>query len=113
MAGMTTVLTEFSDNGNSRTYTTSAHTATEPRLVIQKRKVASGLTSSLEDTVQTISSTEDAAGELLDQKVLIETRVRRPANGIAADVAAALVIHRDLIASDEFTNTVNTQEWLE
>lgn len=112
MAAMSTVLTEFSDLGNSRTYTTPAHTALEPRLLIQKRKVAVNGTSVIEDTCSVISSTEDADGVILDSKVLFEAKVRRPINGLAADVTAALVIFRDMIASDNFTNTVNTQEWL-
>jgi len=112
MAAMTTALTEFSDNGNTRTYTYTGHTATEPRLVIQRRKVASGTTSVIEDVVQVISSTEDSGGDLLTSKVLFEAKVRRPADGIAADVTAALAIFRDVVAGDEFTNTVSTQEWL-
>jgi len=112
MAAMTTSLTEFADNGNSRTYTYTGHTSSEPRLVIERRKVAAGATSVIEDTVSVLSSTEDAAGELLSSKVLFEAKVRRPVNGIAADVTAALAIFRDIVAGDEFTNTVNTQEWL-
>lgn len=112
MAAMTTALTEFADNGNSRTYTYTGHTATEPRLVIQRRKVASTTDSVIEDVVQVLSSTEDSAGDLLASKVLFEAKLRRPANGIAADVTAALAVFRDIIAGDEFTNTVSTQEWL-
>lgn len=112
MAAMTTALTEFADNGNSRTYTYTGHTASEPRLVIERRKVATGSTSVIEDTIQVLSSTEDAAAEILSSKVLFEAKIRRPVNGIAADVTAALAIFRDIVAGDEFTNTVNTQEWL-
>lgn len=112
MAAMTTALTEFSDNGNTRTYTYTGHTATEPRLVLQKRKVSTGATSVIEDTVTVLSSTEDSDGEILASKVAIEVKVRRPVNGISADVDAALVIARDIWAGDEFTNTVGTQEWL-
>jgi hypothetical protein len=112
MAAMNTALTEFSDSGNARTYTYTGHTAAEPRLVIQKRKVATGSTSVIEDTISVVSSTEDTAGAILSSKVLFEMKVRRPLNGIAADVTAALAIIRDVIAGDEFTNTVSTQEWL-
>ena len=70
MAAMTTALTEFSDNGNSRTYTYTGHTATEPRLVIQSRKIAAGSNSGLEDTVTIVFSTEDNAGEILSNKLL-------------------------------------------
>lgn len=112
MAAMTTALTEFADNGNSRTYTYTGHTSQEPRLVIQRRKVAAGATSVIEDVVQVLSSTEDAAGDLLTSKVLFEAKLRRPVDGISADVTAALAIFRDVIAGDEYTNTVSTQEWL-
>lgn len=111
MAVMTTALTEFRDLGDSRTYFYTGHTAAEPRLVIQRRKVAASATSVIEDTFQVVSSTEDAAGELLTSKVLFEAKVRRPANGITADVTAALAIFRDIVASDEFTATVNSQAW--
>ena len=42
MAAMTTVLTDFSQSGNSRTRTTSGHTAVKPKLVIEKRRVPEG-----------------------------------------------------------------------
>jgi len=32
--------------------------------------------------------------------------------GTAADVDAALVVFRDIIANDEFENSIETQEWL-
>lgn len=112
MAAMTTALTEFSDNGNSRTYTYTGHTASEPRLVIQRRKVPAGNQSVIEDTFTVISSTEDSAGDLLASKVSFSATLRHPVDGIAADVTAALAIFRDIIAGDEYTNTVSTQEWL-
>jgi len=112
MAAMTTALTEFADNGNSRTYTYTGHTAVEPRMVLQKRRVPSGSQTILEDSVQVKSSTEDSNGDLLESPVSFMVTVRRPKNGIAADVTAALAIFRDVIAGDEFTNTVSTQEWL-
>jgi len=112
MAAMTTALTEFADQGNSRTYTYTGHTSVEPKLVLQKRRVPSGSQTILEDTVQVLSSTEDSAGALLPSRVSFMVTVRRPNNGIAADVTAALAIFRDIIAGDEFANTVGTQEWL-
>jgi hypothetical protein len=112
MAAMTTALTEFADNGNSRTYTYTGHDATDPHLVLQRRKVATGLTSVIEDTVSVLSGSEDAAGDILASLVLFTATVKRPVNGIAGDVTAALAIFRDVIAGDEFANTVTTQEWL-
>lgn len=112
MAVMTTALTEFSSNGNAKQYTYTGHSALEPRLVLQKRRVSSGNASVIEDTVSVLSSTEDVDGAVLPSKVLFTATVRRPVNGLAADVTAALAIFRDIIAGDEFTNTVSTQEWL-
>jgi hypothetical protein len=112
MAAMTTALTEFSDNGNSRTYTYTGHSASEPRLVLQRRRTPTGQNSVIEDTVSVLSSTEDSNGVILDSKVLFTATVRRPINGISADVTAALAIFRDVVAGDEFGNTVSTQEWL-
>lgn len=112
MAAMSTALTEFSDNGNSRTYTYTGHTATDPRLVIQKRKVAVNGTSMIEDSVMVVSGTEDAESIPLQSRVTFQAVSRRPVNGTAGDVTAALAVFRDIIAGDEFGATVNTQNWL-
>ena len=112
MAGMTTVLTEFSAIGNSRTTTYSGHTIAEPRLVIEKRRVPEGNQVMSEYSAKVVSSTEDASGEILPNKVSMEMIVRAPVAGIAADVTAALAIFRDIVAGDEFTNSVSTGEWL-
>lgn len=112
MAALATAITEFSDNGNSRTYTYTGHTAIEPHLVIQKRKTATGGSSVLEDTIVVLSSAKDALGNILDTKDTIEIKVRRDKNAVASYLTAALVIARDVMACDEFTTTVNTQGWL-
>lgn len=112
MTAMVTALTEFADNGNSRTYTYAGHTASDPKLVLQKRRVPEGNQTVVEDTVSVLSGTEDANGDVLPQKVLFTATIRRPVSGIASDVTAALAIFRDIIAGDEFANTVDTQEWL-
>lgn len=112
MAAMSTVLTEFADYGNSRTYTQASHTAGEPQLVLQKRKVPSGNQVMIEDTIQVLSSTTDADSAVMSQRVTFTATVRRPLGGDAADVTAMLAVFRDIIAGDEFGNTVNTQEWL-
>lgn len=112
MAAMNTALTEFADNGNSRTYTYTGHTAVEPRLVIQKRRVPSGAQTIVENTIQVISSTEDSSGALLEPRVLFQATTRSPKDGIAGDVTAALAVFRDIVAGDEFANMVTTQEFL-
>lgn len=112
MAAMTTVLTEFADNGNSRTYTQAAHTVEQPLLVLQKRKVPSGSAVIAEDTITVLSHTEDADGVTLPQRVTFTATIRRPIGGDAADVTAMLAVFRDIVAGDEFANSVTTQEWL-
>jgi hypothetical protein len=112
MAAMSTALTEFADNGNSRTYTTSGHTASLPKLVIQKRRVPEGSATVAESTVSVIHATQDEAGDVLSQKVTMSVSVRYPIDGNSNDVDAVLVILRDIVAGDEFANTVDTQEWL-
>jgi hypothetical protein len=112
MAAMTTVLTEFSQNGNSRTSTTSGHTAVQPKLVIEKRRVPDGNQQMAEYSCKVIHATTDADSLVLSQKVSFEAVIRYPILGDSSDIAAALVIFRDIIAGDEFGNSVDTQEWL-
>jgi hypothetical protein len=112
MAAMSTSLTEFSDNGNSRTYSLPLHTVLKPQLVLEKRKVPSGSQTVAEDTITVLTATEDSAGVKLAQRVSFTVTIRRPINGLQTDIDAALVIFRDIIAGDEFTNTVNSQEYL-
>lgn len=112
MAAMLTSLTEFSDNGNSRTSTTTGHVATKPKLVIQKRKVPTGNQTVLEDDVNVVHGAEDSDGVVLPQKVSFHVVCRRSVNAISTDVDAALAVFRDVVAGDEFGNMVSTQEWL-
>lgn len=112
MAAMTTALTEFSNTVNSRTSTIPGHTAVRPRLVIEKRRVPEGNQTTLEYGVKVIFATEGADGMVLQQKVSLDMVVRYPVLGKSTDVAAALAVIRDIIAGDEFANSVSTQEWL-
>lgn len=112
MAGMTTVLTEFSQMGNSRTSTVAGHVATSPRLVIEKRRVPEGNQTIVEYNCKIVYATVDGDGAVLSNKISFEACVRYPVLGQADDLAAALVIFADVIAGDEFANSVATQEWL-
>lgn len=112
MAAMTTVLTEFSDNGNSRTYTLPTHTAVKPALCIQKRKIPSGNQTILEDTVSVVIGTVDANSVPLPQRASMTVTLRRPIDGASADVQTAYSTLADIIFGDEFANTVNTQEFI-
>lgn len=112
MAAMTTALTEFSTLGDSRTYTLADHTVQKPRLVLQKRKVPQGAQSVGSSTIAVIYATEDSDENVLDSKIVFEVSARYPIQGDMLDVAAALATFRDIIAGDEFANTVTTQEYL-
>lgn len=113
MAAMSTVLTEFSNNGNSRTSTTAGHTAVKPKLVIEKKKVPDGGVNSVaEFSVKVVHATTDPESTIITQKVSFEAVVRYPVQGSGDDIAAALVIFRDIIAGDEFGSSVTTQNWL-
>lgn len=105
MAAMTTTLTEFSDKENSRTYVVdgASHTASKPRMILQQRKVPGANQSIIEDEVSVLYGTTDADSNILDSRVLISAKVRRPKEGDAADMTAALAVFRDVVAGDEFT----------
>jgi hypothetical protein len=112
MAGMTTVLTEFSNTGNSRTSTLSGHTIAKPQLVIEKRRVPVNNQAVAEYSCKIVYATEDADGLVMTQKDSIEVIARRPVLGLSTDFDALLVVARDIVAGDEFGNSVDTQEWL-
>lgn len=112
MAAMTTVLNEFSNQGNSRTSTVTGHTAVKPKLVIEKRRVPEGSQTIVEYGVKVVNATTDSAGAILPNKVSFEAVVRYPLSGSSSDITAALATFRDIIAGDEFGVSVTTQGWL-
>lgn len=112
MAAMSTVLTEFSTNGDSRTYTTSGHTASKPRLVIQKRRVPVGNQIMAETTCSVIRATIDANDAVLPSKVSFSATVRYPITSDDTAVADALAIFKDMVAGDEFAASVTSQNFL-
>lgn len=112
MAAMTTALTEFADQGNSRNYTYGSHTVGKPSMVLQRRSVPSGNQVVAEDQISVLQGTVDGDGNNLPQRVMMTVTVRRPITGAAADVTTALTTLRDIVAGDEFANTIDSQEWL-
>lgn len=112
MTVMNTVLVEFSNNGNSRTSTVSGHTASMPRLVIEKRKVPEGSQIMAENSVKLVYATTDSNDAPLPNKITFEVIARSPILGKPADVTAALAILKDIIVGDEYARTVSTQNWL-
>jgi len=113
MANFATDITVFSDKENNRTYMVSGHTVQAPRLVIQKRKVAPTSSGVAESHLMVVYGTTDADTSPLASKVVFDAGVRYPANGQSSDVAAALAVFRDFVASDEFTTLVNSQAYVQ
>jgi hypothetical protein len=112
MAAMTTALTEFADNGNSRTSILAGHTASKPRLIIEKRVLPAGDKSTYQYSVDVVYATTDADGMVLSSKVVLHAQIRAPINGDSADVAACVATFRDVVAGDEFGASVTSQGWL-
>lgn len=112
MTALSAALTEFSTNGDSRTYTTLGHTVQKAKVVVNKRKVPVGNQTVSEFTVSVVHATETSAGDVLPQKLNFTVSIRQPIDGLSSDRDAALVLIRDIIASDEFANSVATSEFL-
>lgn len=108
MAAQSTALTEFADNGNSRTYTTAGTTTSKPKYVISSRRVPSGNQTIAEYSFRVSHATVDADTLVIPEKVSFSAIVRFPTQGATADRDAALVIFRDIVAGDEFGVSVGT-----
>lgn len=112
MAAMTTVLTEFSDNGNSRTYSTAGTLVSMPKLVIQKRRVPSGNETVQENSVEVVHGTKDSDGSILPSKVSFKVVCRYPKDSTNTEIDAAFAIIKDILNGDEYASTIYTQNWL-
>lgn len=112
MAAQTTALTEFSTIGDKRTYTTSGHTVSSSKVVVNKRKVPVGAQTTSEFLVEVVHSTVDAEGKTLPSKINMTASVKFPIDGQTSERDAVLAIFRDIIAGDEFANSVSTGEFL-
>jgi hypothetical protein len=118
MASLAATLTEFADNGNSRTYTSAGHTAQKPYLVVEKRTVPVGNQTICEFSAAVVQAVNGAEGGIAPQKISMTASVRYPtldadSSDLATRLAAALVLFRDLVASDEFGASVTSQNWVE
>jgi hypothetical protein len=112
MAAMSTVITVFADQGNARTYTVAGHTVQKPRLINQRRKVAVGNQLQQEMSSSVVYATTDASTAVIPERISFNAVVRYPITGLAGDVTAALAVFRDMVASDEFTAMVTSQNFL-
>lgn len=113
MPDMSTILEEFADNGNSRTYTEPTHSVVSPFLVIQKRKVPVGEQIMAEDSVSVVKATQDAESVILPQRVSLLVVVRRPITGITADVTSARNLFQEIVASGNFERMIDGSSWLQ
>lgn len=112
MPAMSTSLTEFSTIGDKRVYTLTGHTVSKPKIVMNKRVVPTGNKTNSVFECSVIYATEDAEGNVLQQRPSFVATVTQPIQGDTADVTAMLAIFRDIIAGDEFANSVATGEFL-
>lgn len=110
---MSTVLTPFSNQEHSKTSTTPTHTALLPFVVIEKRKVAEGNRTMVEQSNKVVKATQNAASETLANKVSVEIIARYPLEGDSADLTAVLTLVKEIVNSDNFANSISTQEWLQ
>lgn len=113
MAAMSTTLVAVNNKDNYRKYTYTGHTALNPKHVIETRQEAIGNKIVQEDTFIVSSGCVDVDGNVLPQRVSFSVTVRRPiSRADDTEVTAALAILRDIVAGDEFGNTVATQQYL-
>lgn len=108
MAAMSTVLTVEEIEGGRFTYSTSGSTAAKPKQVVTNRKVPNGNQAVSEFMVSVSHATEDDDGSVLPNRAAITISVKQPKNGQTADMTNVLAIARDIVASDEFANSVTT-----
>lgn len=113
MASFTTVITEFSDKENNRLYEVAGHTIQKPKLLNQRRKEASSPTGVAVNDLVVYYGTVDSNSDPIANRIALGANVRIPVNGLQADIDAALVTFRDFIASDEFTEIVNSQSYVQ
>jgi len=110
MAAMSTALTVTDISAGKFTYTTSGHTAQKPKIVVGNHRVPSGNQVMAEFSFSVLHATEDDDGIILPQKAGITVSCRQPINGQSTDMDAVLAIVRDIVAGDEFANSVATLE---
>lgn len=111
MPNIATTLTSFSENGNVKTYVAPQHSVAEPRLVIQKRKVATSVKGTAETSVKVVYGTSDTAGPIAS-RVSFEVIARCPVGGDMTDYDDAMSLFKEIVASDEFDAAVTAQTWV-
>lgn len=65
------------------------------------------------DSVSILNAAHDSAGELLPQRLRFGCTFERPKTVRTADITSLKATVIDIVCSDEFWNTMATQEYLE
>lgn len=113
MAAFTTVITEHNDSENRRVYAITGHTASMPKLLIQKRKEPTATNKVASDTLMVVYGDEDASAVPIENKCVLEAVIRRSIEGSSTISAAALAVFRDFVASDQFAAIVSGQTYVQ
>lgn len=112
MPSMTSPLVTFSDNGNSRTFTTTGHTLKKPKVLKQSRVVPQGASVIATNQFAGTFGTEDDDGIALKERDSFNLTVRTAINGQTTDATALVALLKDLVNSDEFADALETQNFI-
>lgn len=109
MAAMTTVLKYYGGStANTQTYELPGSTMSKPKLLVVRRKPASGNQQAQSVGGDIVYATTNPDGEILSVKQVFGADYREPLDGSTTDRDAALVVFRDWVNSDEFTALVQS-----
>lgn len=110
MAAMLTPLVTTNINGGKFTYTAPGHSSQKAKVVVNTNKAPTGNQTVAESVITISYQTEDADGIVIAEKVGAIVTFRNPVHGISTDVDAVETLLRDIVASDEFSNCIRTQQ---
>lgn len=111
MAAQLTALTFYRSNGDNLKSTTSGHTASSVKLVLEKARTPSGNQTVAEYELSVVQTAVDASGNDLGPKCVGTLSFKYPLGCTEAVIAATESIMRDICAGDEFANSIRTLEW--
>ena len=111
MAAQTTALTFHRSNGEKLTSTTSGHTVSSVKLVLEEARTPQGNQTISEYKLSVIHSAVDADGVDLGSKCVAGAFVKFPLGTTEAVIVSVETILRDIVAGDEFANSIRTGNW--
>lgn len=117
MGALASTLTEYSNSGDSATFFLPGHDVVKPMLVLEKRRVPTGSQTMAEFTATVVYGVNDSEGATHSQKISLGAFGKFPIDAdptdLAAEKAAALVILRDIVQSDEFEAALDSFQWVQ